>query len=180
MIRINLLREPKAKTKTWETQKTKVPVLVVIMLILAVAVMGSWYRSVSAERGKQAQEVQQLEQEAQRLQRVQKQLEQFEKEKKVLDERVAVIEQLKANQRGPVQLMNDVIASIPDQPVLWLSSLNETPEGLQIEGRAFNVPSIATFIANLNSKPSFRRVDLEFWEDQKDSIHFKVDCQKKK
>ena len=74
--------------------------------------------------------------------------------------------------------MNIVIGAIPDNPPgLWLTSLVQQEATISIEGRAFDVPFVADFIAALDDTRIFSYVDLEFWEqDQENSIRFQLSC----
>ena len=74
--------------------------------------------------------------------------------------------------------MNIVIGAIPNNPPgLWLTSLTQQETIISIEGRAFDVPFVADFIAALDDTQMFSYVDLEFWEqDQETSIRFQLNC----
>ncbi len=75
--------------------------------------------------------------------------------------------------------MNVVIGSVPNNPPgLWLTSLVQQDNLLTIEGRAFDVPFVADFIAALDNTRAFNYVDLQFWEqDQESSIKFQLHCE---
>jgi Tfp pilus assembly protein PilN len=58
-----------------------------------------------------------------------------------------------------------------------LTSLVQQESTLSVEGRAFDVPFVADFIAALDDTRIFSYVDLEFWEqDQENSIRFQLSC----
>lgn len=173
MIRVNLL----PTTAEMEAAPPQIYAGVAVVLLGAVA-LGGWYWNLSSKKSELQGTITTLEQEAQRLQAIMAQINQFETRKTALQDRINAIQLLQQNQRGPVELMNAVISAIPDNPPgLWLSNLVQRENNLNIEGRAFEVPFIADFIAALNDHPLFQSVELQFWEqDQSNSIRFQLTC----
>ena len=78
--------------------------------------MGGWYLNATSGRADLQEQVSLLEVESARLKELTAQVVAFEQRKRSLEERIAIIERLQANQKGPVELMNIVIGSIPDNP----------------------------------------------------------------
>ncbi len=172
MIKINLF-------PTFETAGgTPVQQYAVLLFVLGVVAMGGWYLNATSSRADLQEQVNLLETESARLKELTAQVVAFEELKRSLEERISIIERLKENQQGPVELMNIVIGAIPDNPPgLWLTSLVQQETTLSIEGRAFDVPFVADFIAALDDTQLFSYVDLEFWEqDQESSIRFQLSC----
>ncbi len=170
MIRINLY-------PTFEAvSATPVQQYAILAILLAAMGLGGWYWSVTGTRATLQVTVDQLQQESERLQEITVRVQEFESRKLSLEERIAIIERLKANQKGPVELMNVVIGSVPNNPPgLWLTSMIQQENLLTIEGRAFDVPFVADFIAALDNTRAFKYVDLQFWEqDQETSIRFQL------
>jgi Tfp pilus assembly protein PilN len=172
MIKINLF-------PTFETvQETPIQQYAVLLFVLGVVAIGGWYLTATSGRADLQEEVTLLEAESARLQQLTAQVLVYEEQKRSLEERIAIIERLQANQKGPVELMNIVIGAIPNNPPgLWLTSLVQQETTISIEGRAFDVPFVADFIAALDDTQMFSYVDLEFWEqDQETSIRFQLNC----
>lgn len=181
MIKVNLLREPAGDKKRRRAGKgisgaNLIGLGVAALLLIAVFL---WFYLVSSSVGELRVQAAGLRSERDSLAQVTQQLQAAQEQKRRLDERVALIERLRNNQRGPVRLMNHVLNSLPNEPSLWLTSLAQQEGTVAIEGRAFDVPSIADFIARLEAGELFREVELEYWEDQSDSIKFKVNCRSK-
>ncbi|MCH7803670.1 MAG: PilN domain-containing protein [Acidobacteria bacterium] len=172
MIKINLF--PTFET----TEGTPVQQYAVLLFVLGVVAMGGWYLNATSGRADMQEQVSLLETETARLKELTAQVVAFEQQKQSLEERIAIIERLQANQKGPVELMNIVIGAIPDNPPgLWLTSLVQQEATISIQGRAFDVPFVADFIAALDDTRIFNYVDLEFWEqDQENSIRFQLSC----
>ncbi len=172
MIKINLF-------PTFETvEGTPVQQYAVLLFVLGVVAMGGWYLTATNGQADLQEQVNLLETESARLKELTAQVVAFEEQKRSLEERIVIIEHLQANQKGPVELMNFVIGAIPDNPPgLWLTSLVQQETTISIEGRAFDVPFVADFIAALDDTRIFNYVDLEFWEqDQENSIRFQLSC----
>lgn len=175
MIRINLLRPPQRPTiPTLTLAESQVQLVAGVMVLLAVLVMGWWYWLLQGNVETARSTVEELQLENTRLQAVQAEQERFLRQNTLLEERIDVIERLKSNQKGPVLLMNAVIASIPEEPRLWLTSLAQHESEVKIEGRALDVPAVADFIANLSLSPPFRHVELDYWEEDQGSIKFEL------
>ncbi|GAB4233952.1 MAG: hypothetical protein Kow00109_06820 [Acidobacteriota bacterium] len=176
MIQINLLREATDRRRLWVPKKSHVEWYVGIAVILAIVGVLGWHWTLSSEKETLMVRRAELQQQALQLQAVRAELERYRQQKERLEERARVIEQLRANQRGPVQLLNAVIAALPAEPRLWLVSLTQQNDQVTIEGHAFDVPAIADFIAALGEHPPFTNVELAYWEDRKDSVAFGLNC----
>ena len=151
---------------------------VVLVAVCAVS-LGYWYWDLSSERSDLQDQATVLQQEMQRLAQVTAEVVTYEQKKANLEARLAVIDQLEANQKGPVELMNDVIAGIPVDPRgLWLTSMRQQETSITLEGHAFDVTFIADFISALESSPSFKSVELEYWDqDTESTIRFRLNCE---
>jgi Tfp pilus assembly protein PilN len=151
----------------------------VVVFAVCAAGLGYWYLDLSSERSALVEQTATLQQEVQQLEQVTAEVTKFEQRKADLVARLAVIAQLEANQRGPVELMNNVIAGIPENPRgLWLTSLSQTETSVSMEGRAFDVTFIADFISALERSPSLRNVELEYWDqDTESTIRFRLNCE---
>lgn len=178
MIKINLLRETRGKTRpTWSPEQSQVGIYAVILMLLAVVSVAWWYWHLLGQRTEFTAELEQLQQENLRLQIVRGELQKFEKQRKLLDDRIGVIERLKSNQKGPVILMNAVIDSIPAEPRLWLESVNQKEGQVLIKGQALDVASVADFISKLSLNQPFKQVELNSYEEENEKIKFELTCQ---
>jgi len=180
MIKVNLLKDQAVRTRKKSIAKpsaSRVGLLMTAVLILVGLGLGtSWYYlhtqivSLTGSRD-------QLRLESVRLQGLKKQIDQFEKMKTERQSRINVIEQLKANQTGPVLLLNHVIHSIPTSAALWLTGLEQKGDQIRITGFTVRGETIPDFMSNLAATGYFKSVDLELYEDQqKDSARFALVC----
>ncbi len=176
MIQINLLREPSRQRRSWAPKGHRTDFYLGALMVAAVVAMLGWHWYLSGERERILQVRAELQQQSLQLSAVRAELSRYEAQKNRLEERARIIEQLRSAQKGPVQLLNAVIASLPTEPRLWLTSLEQTGNTVAIQGRAFDVPAIAEFIAELGKHPPFQRVELNFWRDEQDSLAFGLNC----
>lgn len=112
-----------------------------------------------------------------RLQPILREVEKFEAQKRDLQQRVNLIEELRQNQVGPVHMLDQISRSLPDR--LWLIDMKQTGEELQLDGKTSTLSSLADFVANLEASGYFvKPVDITNSEEEKagdtDLIKFTV------
>jgi Tfp pilus assembly protein PilN len=182
VIKVNLLREqaPRAKkavAAVTPTVSRSGLVFVAIFVVLAGALGGAWYyyrhqiQVLTAQRNR-------LRIENARVQQWKKDIGEFEKLKQLLEKRVAVIEELKQSQTGPVRLLNTIIQSTPKDDSVWLTLLDQKPDRVQITGFILRNESLPDFMNNLMASGYFTSVDLDLFEAAKDksSSKFVLTC----
>jgi type IV pilus assembly protein PilN len=103
-----------------------------------------------------------------RLQPILQQVARFEARKKDLQRRVELIEELRRNQGGPVQLLDQISRSLPDR--LWLIAMKQTGDDVQLDGRTSSLTALADFVGNLENSGYFKRpVEILGSEEEKDN-----------
>jgi type IV pilus assembly protein PilN len=88
-----------------------------------------------------------------------KEVQAYEAQLKELRRKVEVITNLKDNQRGPVQIMDEVSKALPE--LLWLTNMDVTGNTINFRGTAFNMSAVANFIDNLDAVESFKEPILQ-------------------
>jgi type IV pilus assembly protein PilN len=159
MIKINLLSEAKpAKKKKGVSALGGAGRLNLFLLLggllIGLLVVGVQWWVESARLKEQEEKNRLAQQEVTRLEAVLKEVADFEDKKAKLQKKVDLINALKANQRGPVRLMDEVSNALPD--LLWLERLQLTGNLIAIDGKALNPPAVANFLTNLKRVPSFQ------------------------
>jgi type IV pilus assembly protein PilN len=162
MIKINLLAEGKRPVVA---RKSRSPLsvgggaaetgnlLLVAGLVVGLLAGGGWFFWVQSQLTKKEKEVAAAEREVEELKQVIKEVEEYKIKKAELERKIDVINGLKANQRGPVQIMDQVSRALPE--LLWLTNLEVSPTTIQINGSAFNMSAVANFIDNLDKVDEF-------------------------
>jgi type IV pilus assembly protein PilN len=163
MIKINLLSEAKPTKKKRGVSALGGAGRLNLFLILGGLLLGllvvgvQWW--VESSRLKEQEEKNRLaQQEVTRLEAVLKEVQDFEDKKAKLQKKVDLINSLKASQRGPVRLMDEVSNALPD--LLWLERMEVKGELIEIDGKALNPPAVANFFTNLQLVPAFQEPKL--------------------
>ena len=149
MIRINLLggeRQKARKTTTFDAAQ-RMTAACSLILLLGVGGVGWWYWSLQQASAKIDADIAQAEQQAAQLRSLLQEVQQFEARRGQLQQRVALIEQLRGGQSLPVQLLDHVSRSLPD--MLWLTSLEQDGASVTIQGRSTTLIGLSDFVGNL-------------------------------
>ncbi len=177
MIKINLLAEGKRPAAV---RKPRAPgtglarpdlgqwMLLVGMLPPLLAALGYWWVLESTIQEKDRQ-IRAANQEYENLKVIIKEVEDFEKKKGELEHKIRVINDLKLNQRGPVEVMDKVSRALPD--LLWLDRMEVTGNEIRLDGRALNTNAVASFIENLNKTPGFSEPVLGDANQQRGGVY---------
>lgn len=159
MIKINLLSEAKPQKKKKGVSALGGAGRLNLFLILGGLLIGllvvgvQWW--VEASRLKEQQEKNRIaQQEVTRLEAVLKEVADFEDKKAKLQKKVDLINALKANQRGPVRLMDEVSNALPD--LLWIERMQVKGNSISIDGKALNPPAVANYLENLKRVSAFQ------------------------
>lgn len=158
MIKINLLpTKKKPPRKVTELQQQLI--LGALILALAGGGMFSYWKSLSAkieslQRAKASADARIREQES-----MLKEVKSVEDERKKVNDKIAIIEQLKKNQGLLVHLLDEVSKALPQG--VNLTSLSEKSGQIDLEGMAFTNNDIVRFVANLKASPYCSDVFLQ-------------------
>jgi type IV pilus assembly protein PilN len=163
MIRINLLgvERPKArKLPTFTIAAQQLTIACSLILVAAASGIGWWYWTLRQAAAQVEVDITTAQQEQVRLQSVLAEVKQFEARRSQLQQRVQLIEQLRAGQGFSVELLDHVSRSVPD--MLWLTDMDQAGEALTIQGRSTTLVAVSDFVANLqNSRLVVNPADVE-------------------
>lgn len=179
MIKINLLPEAKvALARKPVAIPAGVPAekinnfILLGFLILGVLIGGWLWFSNHTKKVKLQAKVQTAREQANALKPYIDQVNEFEKRKSKLETKLKIITDLRANQEGPVHIMDELASLVPD--LLWLTSLNLKGNTMEIKGNAFNPSSIAEFLQRLDESPYFDEPSLKEMKEEKDYNSFSL------
>ncbi len=158
MIRINLLESERAassKPKAAAAGGTgggglsgAGPYLPLIAgLVVALLGSGYFYMSMSSQISDTNSRIEAAKAEVAKLQVEKAKKEELERKRKSFEEQVNLIELLKAQQGGPVRMLDEISKALPD--FVWLTRIEQAGATVKILGEASNNNSIADFLANL-------------------------------
>ncbi|HEY6363046.1 MAG TPA: PilN domain-containing protein [Vicinamibacterales bacterium] len=149
MIRINLLgveRQKASKAVAFDVGQ-RVTLACSLIVVVAALLIGWWWWSLTEESARVDAEIVAAQQEAARLQSLLVEVRQFEARRGQLQQRVALIEQLRRGQSVPVQLLDHVSRSLPD--MLWLTEMVQDGGALTISGRSTTLIALSDFVGSL-------------------------------
>jgi type IV pilus assembly protein PilN len=156
MIRINLIPQEEIQRSAGRRQQVAVGLLAAAGTAVLLVVAHGWQQvsslATSRERGR-------LERQLAELKGPYEQVVQMEREKKELQEKLAVIRELEAKKFGPVRMLADLSVSAPDK--LWLTEFSEKGGSIRLAGLGVDEQTVADFMRRLSTSPYFRNVDLE-------------------
>jgi type IV pilus assembly protein PilN len=156
MIKINLL--PREERKRRAPVNSKVWVAAVVGLGV-LGVMAYGWMWLNGEVGRLQTEIQKTQGELKRFEELAKQVDKFQAEKKVLEEKLKIIQALVVAQSGPVRLLDAVSNALPAE--VWLTGFTRTGKKLDVSGIAYSNFTVANFMTNLASASTLiSNVDL--------------------
>jgi type IV pilus assembly protein PilN len=194
MIRINLLGGAKPKGK--KGPAISMPsfefgnlggsmIQVAGVLLIAVAInAGYWYQ---LDREKKSIEVNArvAELKNRELSDIKAKYLERQKQADFYKRRVDVIDQLRANQTGPVNLLSTIGDTVNSTEAVWLVSMQDQGASVAIDGTALSSDAVANLISNLQKTGYFRNIEIK--ETSQDSavkdmqaFQFTLTCEKAK
>ena len=193
MIRINLLGSSKNKSKhgaaaaataameVGDVGSPKIKVLVVLLLA-GLLNLGYWYK-LDRQKATIATRQQAADQKNRELADVKARYLERQREAENYKRRVDVIDQLRANQSGPVNLLNTVGDTVNGTEAVWLNSMTDQGASVNIQGMALSTDALATLIANLQKTGYFKNIEIKetFQDDsfkEMQAFQFTLTCEK--
>ena len=135
----------------------------IALLLLGLVLIGGGIffiqQNATSERGLVEATIAQLEADIERYQPQQKLVTQFKKQKKQLQDKLAVIDSLERARNGPVRVLDELSSKVPER--LWLTRVETKDKGLRLEGQSIDTGVVADFLRSLNASPFFDNVDLD-------------------
>jgi type IV pilus assembly protein PilN len=172
MIRINLLGQAKQKGKrsggggaspvVMESGPGGSPLTKIVAVLLMAALLnaGYWFwldrqkQSIAVKMAEAVRQNQQLSEVKARYMERQREAENYKR-------RVDVIDQLRAGQTGPVELLNSIGDTVNNTEAVWLSSMKNTGNTIDLEGMALSTDAVANLITNLKKSGNFKNVEIK-------------------
>ncbi len=194
MIRINLLGSAKPKNRrsaspsapTIEVGSVGSPMVkVLVALMLLIAFNGfTWYR-LDRQSQDIAAKMKVAEQKNRELSDVKAKYLDRQKQADSYKKRVDVIDQLRAAQTGPVNLLNTIGDTVNSTEAVWLNTMKDTGATIDISGMALSTDAVANLIANLQKTGYFKNIEIkETYQDEQvkdmQAFQFQLTCEKGK
>jgi len=194
MIRINLLEKSKGKSKRSAASATAVMEVssggspaIKVLLMLAVFAAGNflYWHHLDSEKRDIATKMAAAEQHNRELADVKARYMERQREADNYKRRVDVIDQLRAAQSGPVNLLSTIGKTVDDTEAVWLNTMKDQGASVDIEGVALSTDAVATLINNLQKTGFFSNIEIkETYQDEQvkdmQAFQFTLTCQKAK
>jgi type IV pilus assembly protein PilN len=181
MIRVNLLaaEQTRAKVPTFSgISANKLHIIGLALVAASVGVAAYRHLDLQSQQTYADLQLEQARAEEKRLKAVTEELARFEAQTVLLQQRVALIEQLRKGQRSPVTLLDQVSRQLPDR--VWLTQLAQAGADVTLEGRTMTLTALSDLIGNLENSGSFARpveivnTEVENRKDEADLMKFTV------
>lgn len=162
MIKINLLPRKERPRKI----RVKVPqAAVVAVAILLVGAMWAYWHSVKRDVERLRADIVATRSEIAQSQQIVRLVEQYARDKKQLQDRLALIQRLVTAQGTPVRLLDGISQALPDD--VWLAGISKVSGKLVVQGYASSHFGVANLMLALGRlKPIISGVELNFSELQ--------------
>lgn len=155
MIRINLLPVRAAKKKESVRFQLTVAGLVTIFVL---GLMGVFYLTVWSEANGLKADIAKSQQELNSLKAKIGELSRIKQQKKVVEDKLAIIKSLEAQRTGPVEIFKKLSESTPK--TAWLKSVNDRGQIITLVGYAADDEIVAEFMRRLQ-RNDIGKVELE-------------------
>ena len=180
MIRINLLpREEKAHHDVnISMPKVGELFLPVMVLVIVGGAIGGTAFAQHAKVQSLTQQIAAVDEEARALAPQIERVNRLAQERAELDLRLGIISKLQHGRTLSVHLLDEASGCIPDH--LWLTTLAQQGEGIQLEGATFSNLVVSDFMSRLERSPLFSGVELEYADRSTvadhDIVKFRITC----
>jgi Tfp pilus assembly protein PilN len=157
MIKVNLLAggPGAAQPKVWVPVEQRSALMGLGMLLLTGVIVGGWWYYLSYQREATEAGIVKTEARIEQLKEAMKVLEAARTQKAELEERLAVIDRLRAAKHAPVRMLSLFNTALPDG--LWLLQIKQTAvSSVQIEGRAMSQTAVSDFAKALQDSGFFK------------------------
>lgn len=165
MIRINLLGVPKKAKKSrgpmFSGEGPNAMVGALVVAVLTVGAIGGWWWVLDRDAKDLASKMAAAELESRRLATVKAKYEQRKKEADQYERRVKVIDELRSNQSGPINLLAMIGETVNNTDAVWLNVMKEEGNNISIEGMALSTQAVANLMANLKKSGYFKNVEIK-------------------
>src|SRR6266850_7527213 len=195
MIRINLLGAPKPKSGKKGSAVSMPSMdmggggspLIQIVVVLAIFAIGNgvyWYH-LDREKNAIAAQMRLAEQKNRELADIKVRYLERQRQADAYKRRVDVIDNLRSNQSGPVNLLAMIGETVNGTEAVWLNSMQDHGASVAIDGTALSNDAVANLISNLQKTGYFRNIEIkESIQDEQikdmQAFQFTLTCEKAK
>jgi type IV pilus assembly protein PilN len=156
MLQINLLPVREARRKEDSRQLSMQGALV---LLLVFAAVGFAHSMISEEISNSQARIAQMQRDIDQYKPQLEQVAAFRAQKKKLETKIGVIDELDLARSGPVRVLSELASRTPNR--LWLTSLATEGKTIVMSGMSLDNDLVALFLRSLGESDYFTEVDLD-------------------
>lgn len=156
MVRINLL--PVRVSKKKEAGKQQLALFAVILLV---GLLGNflWQSSRAADLKARQAKLARTRDDIAQLERIIGEVRNIKEQQLALQQKLDVLDRLKAGRSGPVRMLDELATITPKQ--LWLSKMDEKNGAVTFTGTAPSIDDVSGFMTALKNSKHFGGVELK-------------------
>ena len=156
MVRINLL--PVRVSKKKEAGKQQLALFAVLLLA---GLVGNylWQGSRAAELKARQQKLARTRDDIAQLERIIGEVRNIKEQQQALQQKLDVLDRLKAGRSGPVRMLDELASITPKQ--LWLTKMDEKNGAVTFTGNAPTIDEVSAFMTALKTSKYFGHVELK-------------------
>lgn len=174
MIRINLLGIPRPKKgkrggggaamaamSGTPGEGPSAAIFLILGFVVGLGAFGFLYYKADSEGKALQTRLVKANEDGRKLADVKVKYEQRQKEAAAFEKRVKVIDQLRAEQSGPVNLLNTIGTTVNNTDAVWLTQMQEAGNNINIDGMALSTQAVANLMTNLKRSGYFKNVEIK-------------------
>jgi Tfp pilus assembly protein PilN len=135
--------------------------LIVGALAVSLGALALHYAGLHSEARRTQEQISKLNSEKSRLEGLKQQVDAFDAQKKILTQRINVIEQLQRDRTGGQELLDTISTTVSRTDALWLTSMTRKGNALTIEGSAGSINAVANYITQLRRSGYFQKIEIK-------------------
>jgi type IV pilus assembly protein PilN len=156
MVRINLLPVRVSKKKEAGRQQ-----LALFAVLLLAGLVGNylWQSSRAADLTARNQKLARTRDDIAQLERIIGEVRNIKEQQQALQQKLDVLDRLKAGRTGPVRMLDELATITPKQ--LWLTKMDEKGGAVTFTGNAPSIDEVSAFMTALKTSKYFSKVELK-------------------
>ncbi len=156
MVRINLLPVRVSKKKEAGQQQLA---LFAVLLVVGLAGNYFWQANRASDLKVRQQKLARTREDIAQLERIIGEVRNIKEQQKELQQKLDVLERLKAGRSGPVRVLDEVATITPRQ--LWLAKMGEANGAVTFSGTALSIDDVSAFMTALKTSKHFSAIELK-------------------
>jgi type IV pilus assembly protein PilN len=172
MIRINLLPTRAAKKREFGRQQLAI---LGLALVIALGANFFWWKRVSDDLSALDAQMARTRQDIAQLEKTIGEVKSITQEKKALEDKLRILDNLKKGRTGPVKVMDELSSLIP--PKVWIADYGEQGGTVSMRGNAVSYEDLSVFSRKLKASKHFRDVVIRKAAQRPDGVvEWEITC----